>query len=52
MHAPRAGGEIRVEDMTQSYWAKRYNGARRIVDAGNRESGDGRQETGNGNRRN
>ncbi|MDR2452286.1 MAG: C40 family peptidase [Candidatus Accumulibacter sp.] len=31
MHAPRAGGEVRVEDMSKSYWAKRYNGARRIV---------------------
>ncbi|MDR1935257.1 MAG: C40 family peptidase [Candidatus Accumulibacter sp.] len=32
MHAPRTGGEIRVEDMSQSYWVKRYNGARRIVE--------------------
>ncbi|MDR2113423.1 MAG: C40 family peptidase [Candidatus Accumulibacter sp.] len=32
VHAPRAGGEIRVEDMSQGYWAKRYNGARRIVE--------------------
>jgi hypothetical protein len=32
MHAPRSGGEIRVEDMNQSYWVKRYNGARRIVE--------------------
>ncbi|MDR0380205.1 MAG: C40 family peptidase [Candidatus Accumulibacter sp.] len=31
LHSPRTGGEIRVEDMSQSYWVKRYNGARRIV---------------------
>lgn len=32
VHAPRTGSEIRVEDMSQSYWVKRYNGARRIVE--------------------
>lgn len=32
MHAPRSGAEVRVEDMSQSYWVKRYNGARRIVE--------------------
>lgn len=32
MHAPRSGAEIRVEDMSQSYWTKRYSGARRIVE--------------------
>lgn len=31
VHAPRTGSEIRVEDMSQSYWAKRYNGARRVL---------------------
>ena len=31
LHAPRTGAEIRVEDMSQSYWVKRYNGARRVV---------------------
>ena len=30
IHAPRAGGRVRVEDMSESYWRKRYNGARRI----------------------
>jgi cell wall-associated NlpC family hydrolase len=29
IHAPRAGGEVRVEDMRQAYWSKRFNGARR-----------------------
>ena len=29
IHAPRTGGEVRVEDMRKAYWAKRFNGARR-----------------------
>ena len=32
MHAPRTGAEVRVEDMSQSYWVKRYNGARRVLE--------------------
>ncbi|GHU06930.1 hypothetical protein FACS1894158_14510 [Betaproteobacteria bacterium] len=32
LHAPRTGKEIRVDDMSKSYWVKRYNGARRIVE--------------------
>ena len=32
LHAPRTGAEVRVEDMSQSYWVKRYNGARRVVE--------------------
>ena len=32
LHAPRTGAETRVEDMSQSYWVKRYNGARRVVE--------------------
>jgi hypothetical protein len=30
IHSPRAGGEVRVEDMRVAYWAKRFNGARRV----------------------
>lgn len=30
IHAPRAGGRVRIEDMSESYWRKRYNGARRV----------------------
>jgi cell wall-associated NlpC family hydrolase len=30
IHAPSAGGSIRVVDMNDSYWAKRFNGARRL----------------------
>jgi hypothetical protein len=29
IHAPRSGGEVRIEDMRQAYWSKRFNGARR-----------------------
>lgn len=32
VHSPRTGSEVRVEDMRQSYWVKRYNGARRVVE--------------------
>jgi cell wall-associated NlpC family hydrolase len=30
VHAPRAGGRVRIEDMSDRYWSRRYNGARRI----------------------
>jgi cell wall-associated NlpC family hydrolase len=33
IHSPRAGGEVRIEDMRQAYWAKRFNGARRAEHA-------------------
>lgn len=33
IHSPRAGGEVRVEDMRVAYWAKRFNGARRAPQA-------------------
>ena len=26
LHAPATGGEVRVEDMRQNYWTKRFNG--------------------------
>ena len=29
IHAPRPGGDVRVDDMRQSYWARRFTGARR-----------------------
>lgn len=29
IHSPRAGGQVRVEDMRQSYWQQRFDGARR-----------------------
>lgn len=30
IHAPSSGGGIHVVDMNNSYWAKRFNGARRL----------------------
>jgi cell wall-associated NlpC family hydrolase len=30
VHAPRSGGRVRVEDLRDGYWIKRFNGARRI----------------------
>jgi cell wall-associated NlpC family hydrolase len=30
VHAPRSGGRVRVEDLRDGYWNKRFNGARRI----------------------
>jgi cell wall-associated NlpC family hydrolase len=31
VHAPRRGGEVEVADMQESYWKKRFNGARRML---------------------
>lgn len=30
IHSPSSGGGVRVEDMQQGYWQKRFNGAQRI----------------------
>lgn len=30
VHSPRPGRAVRVEDMQDNYWARRYDGARRI----------------------
>lgn len=30
VHSPKSGSSIRVEKMSEKYWASRYNGARRI----------------------
>ena len=29
IHSPRTGSEVRIEDMRDSYWARRFTGARR-----------------------
>jgi cell wall-associated NlpC family hydrolase len=39
IHAPRPGGEVRVEEMSLAYWKKRFTGARRV------ESADAEQTT-------
>jgi cell wall-associated NlpC family hydrolase len=33
IHSPRAGGRVRVESMGDSYWVKRFTGARRVEGA-------------------
>lgn len=30
IHSPRSGGKVRIESMREAYWAKRYEGARRV----------------------
>lgn len=30
VHAPRTGGRVRIEDLRDGYWVKRFNGARRV----------------------
>lgn len=30
VHAPRSGGHVRIDDLRQGYWTKRFNGARRV----------------------
>lgn len=34
IHSPRAGRSVEVANMGQSYWTKRFTGARRIADGG------------------
>ena len=31
VHAPSRGGEVEISDMQESYWKKRFNGARRML---------------------
>ena len=31
VHAPHTGAEVRIEDMRERYWAKRFDGARRLI---------------------
>lgn len=31
IHSPRAGAQVRVEDMRMAYWNTRFNGARRVL---------------------
>ena len=34
IHSPKPGQQVRVEDMGGSYWQRRFDGARRVVGAG------------------
>lgn len=31
IHAPKPGGAVRIEDLKTSYWARRFDGARRVA---------------------
>ena len=39
IHSPRTGSEVRVEDMRQSYWQRRFDGARRVTPAAGTQVG-------------
>ena len=43
VHAPKPGGEVRVEDMRFVYWAKRFTGARRAEPAMEQAAADAQQ---------
>jgi cell wall-associated NlpC family hydrolase len=30
IHSPRSGSKVRIEDMRDAYWERRFNGARRV----------------------
>ena len=36
IHSPKPGAQVRVEDMSGSYWQRRFDGARRVLTAGAR----------------
>jgi len=40
IHAPRTGSAIRVEDIREAYWAKRFTGARRAADVKSSSAAD------------
>ena len=35
IHSPRPGKQVKVEDMRDAYWERRFTGARRVPDSGN-----------------
>lgn len=38
IHSPKPGAEVRVEDMGISYWARRFDGARRVATNGSQDT--------------
>jgi cell wall-associated NlpC family hydrolase len=38
IHSPRSGKSVRVEDMRDAYWERRFTGARRVPAAGNTDN--------------
>jgi cell wall-associated NlpC family hydrolase len=43
IHSPKPGAQVRVEDMGQSYWQRRFNGARRVLKLSSAEQQQARQ---------
>lgn len=35
VHSPKPGDEVRVDNMGQSYWSRRFDGARRVLSSAN-----------------
>ncbi|MDB5774296.1 MAG: cell wall hydrolase [Herbaspirillum sp.] len=46
IHSPSTGGEVRIESMDIAYWKKRFNGARRIIEADDQNE-HGQDQSGN-----
>ena len=44
IHSPKPGEQVRVEDMSGSYWRPRFDGARRVIGAGEAGSTDAARE--------
>lgn len=40
IHSPRSGGEVRIENMSDTYWVKRFNGARRVTPSQTAQAAD------------
>ncbi len=38
IHSPKPGAEVRVENMAESYWSRRFDGARRVSREGDAET--------------
>ena len=38
IHSPKPGEQVRVEDMSGSYWRPRFDGARRVIGAGSADA--------------
>ena len=34
IHSPKPGEQVRIDDMRQAYWDRRFNGARRVKETG------------------
>jgi cell wall-associated NlpC family hydrolase len=43
IHSPKPGAQVRVEDMGQNYWQRRFDGARRVLSQAPADSQAGRQ---------